>query len=453
MVSIADYMMNNQNMGQPTGATMLPSANQPNQNYNLGDVISQLSSGGNQLPQVQPQANDIGSLIAQLTGNQSQQVPQAQVGNQVPQGDMSVGGNPATLSNRIQQFLGAKQPDLGGMAQDILAGRFQPPEFNINDVGTAAQATAASGQYVPAQQVANQRLATAMSSLGDIGKLQEQQAQANMYNAMAQNGGGRGEGLAAANRIKTEWDTNHPDHPMSWTDAYMQATAKQGQGVTIDPVTGQVTTMAGAPQAVGAMKQGAETGTLTAKLRLEPTIAGQTQVAKNNANIAAAGPEEAAREVGKATGEAQVSLASIKANMPQINSIVSNLRTLGQTATYTKAGQAYNSGLRQLGLPVPQEGVDRAQYESVVNNFLLPTLKQTFGARITNFDLQNIKTTLASSDLSPAEKDAQLKAFIQQKTMQIGTDQRSVESLGAKPLQNSNPDTSGPVVDYKDYFK
>lgn len=434
MVSLADYMNGNSNMMQPQAATMLPIQNQP---YN------------NNIVNFTPM--DLGNIIASLQGQQPQQAPQnaPQPNNQVPQGDMSLSGNPATLSDRIQQFVGAKQPDLGGMAQDILAGRFQAPQFNLNDVGQAAQQTAATGQYVPAQSIANTRLSTAMTSLGDIGKLQELQAQSNMYNAMAQNGGGRGEGLAAANRIKNEWDTNHPDNPMSWTDAYMQATAKQGQGVTIDPITGQVTTMQGAPQAAGAMAQGKEGGTQAAILQ----NAGPIQMAKNNANIAAAGPEEAAREVGKATGEAQVSLASIKANMPQISSIVENLRTLGQTATYTKAGQTYNSGLRQLGLPVPEAGVDRAQYESVVNNFLLPTLKQTFGARITNFDLQNIKTTLASPDLSPAEKDAQLKAFIQQKTMQVGTDQRQVESLGATPLQNSNPSDSGSVIDYKDYFK
>lgn len=424
MITLADYM----NQTQPGMQLPVNGGTQQSYNDNIGVAPIDFNTLISSLTQAQQIPNQGWSQNLQPTQD-PQQMPQQQ-----SIGDMSLAGNPGTLSGRIQQWLGAQPKDEGGQVQDILSGRFQAP-LNMNDVGIAAQATAAKGEYVPAQEFANQRVSSGFDALQKL-------AQANYYNAIGANGGGRSEGMAAAMRIMSENNADPTKAPMSFTQAYMLATAKQGQGVTVDPNTGQVTTMQGAPQAAATMAQGKEGGTQSAKLAYAGPIAGSEANARNVSDISAAAPKAAQEEVGKAQGEALTSLADIQANLPQLSAITNKLLTLGQTATYTKAGQAYNAGVRQFGLSVPQAGVDRAAYESTVNNFLLPTLKQTFGARITNFDLENIKTTLANANLSPAEKDAQLKSFIAQKFMQAGTDQNQVNALGATPIQPAQNQTA-----------
>lgn len=386
---------------------------------------------------LQPYTDNVGAapmgfndILSSLTGRQSaQQMPQQP--QQQGLADLPVSGDPATLSGRIQQWLGAKPQDDGGQIQDILSGRFQAP-LNMNDVGQAAQQTAATGAYVPAQQIANQRVTSGFDALDKLGKLQETQAQSNYYNAVAQNGGGRGEALALLNKLNNDPSTANLDLATKLT------MVKAGLGVGNTMQNGVVQPIAGNLNTVQGTAQAKSTGEEIPKLQYAGPIATATATAKNNADITAAAPMAAQEEVGKARGEALTSLADIQANLPQLSAITNKLLTLGQTATYTKAGQTYNAGLRQLGLPVTQGGVDRAAYESTINNFLLPTLKQTFGARITNFDLENIKTTLANENLSPAEKDAQLKSFIAQKFMQAGTDQNQVNALGGTAIQPTN---------------
>lgn len=165
MITLADYM----NQTQP--GLQLPVNGGTQQPYN--DSIG-----------VQP--TDFPTLISSLMQNQqvqnqgwSQNLQPAQIQTpQMPQqqgiGDMALAGNPGTLSGRIQQWLGAQPKDEGGQVQDILSGRFQAP-LNMNDVGIAAQATAAQGQYVPAQQVANQRLTQALGTAQGLQGLQTSQ--------------------------------------------------------------------------------------------------------------------------------------------------------------------------------------------------------------------------------------------------------------------------------------
>lgn len=430
----------------------------------LADYMSGIQPGINLPFDVQGSTpTSFSDVLSQITGPQqfAQQSPVQQTpapAPQTPPGDMSLAGDPGTLSNRIQQWLGAKQPDAGGQVQDILAGRFQQP-FNFNDVGTAAQATAASGQFVPAQQIANQRFSGNIDLASKLADMQEKQAQANLYGAMANNGGGRGEGLAAAMHMMAEYNAD-PDvisgkkSPLSFTNAYMMATAKQGQGVTFDQ-NGNQTVFNGAPQAAGSMAGGKTQGQKDVELNMNPQIEGATQTSKNTANIAAAAPEAAQKEIGKARGEAQVNLATLQSGLPQLNAVVSDLDTLGKVATYTKGGQLYNDALRQLNLPMSAGGDARAEYVSRVDNVLLPSLKAIFGARITNYDLAAARSMMVNPDLSPTEKTAQLRAFIDQRNMSVQSDAGLVSRLGGNALGGNQSSTqgitpSGGVVHFND---
>lgn len=349
--------------------------------------------------------NDLAAILASLQpstmGNSNyQQSPQAQPNPAL--------GDASTLSGRIQEWLGAKEPNQGGQVQDILSARFQPDPTS-NDVGNAAIATLQSGQYVPAQQYANSRLSSSFDTLDKLAKMQETRAQANYYNAVAQNGGGRGEALALLNKLNNDPTTAGLDLATKLT------MVKGGIGVGNTMVNGAVQPIQGNLQTIQDTANAKQTGTEAAQ-------------------IAGAAPKASQAAIGEKLGEAQTGLATIQANMPQINAIVDRLHTLGQTATYTQAGQLYNSAVRQIGMGVPQGAKDRAEYEATINNFLLPILKQTFGARVTNFDIQNIKTTLADINLSPQEKDAQLKAFINQKALSLTTNQNQVQSLGGSAI-------------------
>jgi hypothetical protein len=134
--------------------------------------------------------------------------------------------------------------------------------------------------------------------------------------------------------------------------------------------------------------------------------------------------------VGGEQGAAQAKLAAMQAQMPRLNQVVEKLHTLGQTATYTKAGVAGNEVARQLGAKVPQGAVDRTAYIATIDNEILPLLRQTFGAAFTAEEGLRLKATLGDENKSPDEKDAALKAFIEAKTGEIQNLQRQT---GAAP--------------------
>lgn len=388
----------------------------------LLDTLQQNQNPGMQLPigNAQPYLNNVGNMASQpndilsaLNGQGMQQYqPPLQMAQAQPQQqmqDIPLTGSPSTYSNQIQQALGAKPADIGGQIQNILAGRFQQPPLSLNDVGIAAQQTAATGQYVPAQQIANSRIATSMDQLSKVADLQKSLGEANYYNAIALNGGGRGEALALLNKLDNDPSTANLDLATKLT------MVKSGLGVGNTMIGGQVQPIAGNLQTVQNTAQSKSTGEEIPKLQYAAPIA-------------------QAGEVGKAQGEAQVNLAALQANLPQVTQTIDKLINLSNTATYTAAGKLTNAAIRQSGLPVPQGAIDSADYESTVKNSLLPSLKAAFGARITNADLQYASDTLGDQHLSPAEKKAQLNSYLSQKLMTANTIQRQVTNLGVQPI-------------------
>lgn len=152
--------------------------------------------------------------------------------------------------------------------------------------------------------------------------------------------------------------------------------------------------------------------------------AGASQTAKNTANIATGGEAAAVIAQGTADGKARASsgseLREMERNMPGLLTVADQLSALADTATYTKAGQLRDEARKQAGLEPTEGAVARAEYIAVVDNQVLPLLRQTFGAAFTAKEGETLKNTLGDPNKSPAEKKAVLNAFIEQKKRDLG---------------------------------
>jgi hypothetical protein len=141
------------------------------------------------------------------------------------------------------------------------------------------------------------------------------------------------------------------------------------------------------------------------------------QVVKVEPKDVAGAAREGAR--GKDEGEARALLDSMISKMPGLESVVKELDGLSTKATHTFTGQAVDFAGRQLNLPPREAAVARQRYISMVDNQVLPMLRDTFGAAFTVKEGETLRATLGNPDLSPQEKQAVLKSFIEQKRRDI----------------------------------
>lgn len=128
--------------------------------------------------------------------------------------------------------------------------------------------------------------------------------------------------------------------------------------------------------------------------------------------------------IGARQGAIQTELGERASVMPQLMETVNQLSDLGKIATYTYGGQAADFLRRQVGAEPSEGAVARSDYISLVDNQILPLLRQTFGAQFTAQEGESLKNTLGDPDKSPKEKDAVLRSFINQKMMTINSLER-----------------------------
>ena len=136
-------------------------------------------------------------------------------------------------------------------------------------------------------------------------------------------------------------------------------------------------------------------------------------------------------EMAKARGEKVVLLQSASSKLPQLLNTINKLSKLGEVATYTGAGVAFDTAVRELGLSVPKGAVARREYIATVDNEILPLLRDTFGAQFTQKEGESLKTTLGDTGASPQEKEAILRSFIETKVANLNSGARE---LGIEPL-------------------
>jgi hypothetical protein len=144
----------------------------------------------------------------------------------------------------------------------------------------------------------------------------------------------------------------------------------------------------------------------------------QRRAAELNMEIQA----ERDKALGKEQGTATAATASQISKLPQLEAVVSELNTLADTADYNLPQQGRNFVRRQLGLPTQDGAVARAKYIAMVDNQVLPLLRDTFGAQFTQKEGETLRQTLGDADKSPTEKKAVLEAFIEQKKRNVVSD-------------------------------
>lgn len=138
-----------------------------------------------------------------------------------------------------------------------------------------------------------------------------------------------------------------------------------------------------------------------------------------------------ARETGKTQAKDVDMFRSSLSKMPEIVSTVQYLGgDLSSGATYTVFGQAVDSFVKQTTGLSTKGSKDRAEYVAVVNNQILPLLRDTFGAQFTEREGRDLRETLGNPDSTPEEKRAILKAFLDRKIKDIMGMARKLEMSG-----------------------
>jgi hypothetical protein len=116
--------------------------------------------------------------------------------------------------------------------------------------------------------------------------------------------------------------------------------------------------------------------------------------------------------------------------MPGLKAVVAELGTLAEQATYTTAGQLWDDVVRETGAMPTEGALARTKYMSMVDNQVLPLLRDTFGAAFTVQEGESLRATLGAPNKSPAEKKAVLEAFIEQKVRDLTALQNRVSGAG-----------------------
>ncbi len=152
-----------------------------------------------------------------------------------------------------------------------------------------------------------------------------------------------------------------------------------------------------------------------------------------------ASPSEVAEQGarGKERGENINLLESMKSKLPGLYQTVQKLEDLSDKATYTTAGKLRDEGRKQLGMDPGGGAVARSEYVAIVDNQVLPLLRDTFGAQFTVEEGKSLRATLGDPDKSPQEKQAVLRAFIAQKV-------RDIQALSTR-VNNGMPNTTSAV--------
>lgn len=149
-------------------------------------------------------------------------------------------------------------------------------------------------------------------------------------------------------------------------------------------------------------------------------------------NEAAARDTAIGSGMGKVDAENIAAAESLASKMPGLQQVVSELGDLAEKATYTQAGKLWDDIMRETG-QMPSEGaLARTKYIAMVDNQVLPLLRDIFGAAFTVQEGESLRATLGAPDKSPAEKKAVLEAFINQKVRDLQAMQSRVGG-GATP--------------------
>jgi len=129
----------------------------------------------------------------------------------------------------------------------------------------------------------------------------------------------------------------------------------------------------------------------------------------------------------KEKGEVLTDLARMESALPGLMESTSELKELAQIATSTLGGKAYDFIVKQSGFGGTKGATARDKFIAVIDNQVLPLLKETFGAAFTVQEGENLKATMGDPDASVESKLAQIDSFIEQKTRNIRAKKAQLE--------------------------
>ncbi len=152
-----------------------------------------------------------------------------------------------------------------------------------------------------------------------------------------------------------------------------------------------------------------ETGKLETQLQMLPEIRRSIKEA-----------EQSAKSRGEALGEYERAQAA----QPGLREVVNKLKALSDVATYTTGGKAFDTVVKELGFGATEGATARAKMESLVNNQILPLLRDTFGAQFTEREGEQLRRTMLDIDAAPEQKKQILDSFIEQKMRDLEMKQR-----------------------------
>lgn len=166
------------------------------------------------------------------------------------------------------------------------------------------------------------------------------------------------------------------------------------------------------PRAVGSSEQTmVESGTVDSVAKAKAAIASAVQ----QANVQAKDKGETLNDYGRAS-----------AAMPGLEQVVANLRELAPVATYSTGGKIFDTAVKELGFGSTEGATSRAKFIAIIDNQILPLLKQTFGAAFTVEEGKALKATMGDPDATPEAKMQQLDAFIQGKYRDLESKERQL---------------------------
>lgn len=145
------------------------------------------------------------------------------------------------------------------------------------------------------------------------------------------------------------------------------------------------------------------------------------------------------REEAKKYAEDLDAVRSAEATYPQLEKTVDRLKELAPLATYRDVGKATDKVLKEVFNYTTPGAEARAELESIVNNAVLPLLKQTFGAAFTAEEGIRLTKTLANPDASGVEKIKELETFISHKKDDIATKKRKLELYSKNDEKQAEP--------------
>lgn len=164
----------------------------------------------------------------------------------------------------------------------------------------------------------------------------------------------------------------------------------------------------------------------------------------NMAALGQKGSEAFGKKLGENYAEDLNTYNNLVANLPTLETMVSELDTLADKGTHTTLGRIADTILKEGFDKTSSGALASAAYQAKVNQNLLPLLRQTLGAAFTEKDREELIKTLGDPYATPAIKKDTLKSFITNKKREIESKQRKLESYG----QGNNI-----VIDASEYFK